>query len=301
MRSQAEETDDAAQREIKVVLAAETLLNLPDRQTFDRPHGGDCGNEARTETMTTETASSQARDGREAAGPAVGALATDQDVLGDDGALRSRDLDHLHPAMHPSSGERPPAPRTRRHAMGHLLVDPIHSLSPMVVPPISLGPGRRFLLLLGPFARPWLGLMLWWSPHSRQPLVLGLERCHLLPEEGILLLQATDQLLLLGGNPPQFGILPLELEDTFVLAGQPGSETGNLLLQLLSRCPLVCQQHPQRRGIVRAKGEALVHRETILRLSHPQVKSKFSRFLNSYNQFSRLTYTLKRTTIHPRN
>jgi len=102
-------------------------------------------------------------------------------MLGDDDMGRSREFDHLHPPMHPAAVQSRPTPGTCLDRVGHPLIHPFHSLPVVIVAPVPRGPRLRLRLALGSFTRPRLGLMLWWPSFSPQPLVLGLEGCHLLP------------------------------------------------------------------------------------------------------------------------
>jgi len=182
-----EQPDDAAEREIEIVLAVQTLLDLTDRQPFHSRHGRDRGNQVRAEATLTQAVVRQARDVGEGAVSAGRTLPTQQEVLGHLGTDRRGTLDHLDPAMDPPARQTMTTARARLLGVDHCLIHPVHPLSPMVVSAVPLRPGRGLRLCLRALTRPGICLMLRRPGRSRQPGVLRLEGCHLPPQERVLL------------------------------------------------------------------------------------------------------------------
>jgi hypothetical protein len=118
-------------------------------------------------------------------------------MLSHDGRLRGRKLDHLETAVDPSPDEVSSTARTGLDGMHAPLVDLRHALPSAVVPVIPLLPWRVLTLTLGPLTRPGARQGLGWSWCLAQSGVLSFQECHLLPKQGILLLQSCDQPLLL--------------------------------------------------------------------------------------------------------
>ncbi|MGI8551751.1 MAG: hypothetical protein ACR2PL_13335, partial [Dehalococcoidia bacterium] len=154
----------------------------------------------------------------------------------------------LHPAMHPAAVQLGATAGTRFNGMPDLLVHLGRPLPSPVMRRISLGAGLLLPLALGLLTRPrpWQRL---WRTAAPSPLILVLQGCYLLAQQGILLLQADDDLVLIVHELPQFGILPLQDHDSLVLAGQSGVQPCHLLLQGFLTGAFLRQEHLERGGI----------------------------------------------------
>jgi anti-sigma factor RsiW len=108
-------------------------------------------------------------------------------MLDDLHSLLDGELDDLEAPMHPASMEGCPTLGADLDRMTHLHIHPLHTVPPMIVPPISPPTGARLPLLLGPLARPWRRLVGGRTLAPAQLGVLLLQVSYPLPQVGILL------------------------------------------------------------------------------------------------------------------
>jgi len=125
-------------------------------------------------------------------------------------------------------------------------------------------------------------MMLHLGSRAPQAVVLLLEGCHLLPQEGILLSQGGHHQSQVCHFPAQLGVLPLQPDDHLGLAGEAGPQPCDLLLQFLPAGSFLSQQGAQRRSTQGLETEVVVRGGTAILHHHDRPVNDPSHILNSY-------------------